>query len=105
MTIKGLLLPTAFADLAAAIQQGGTSLFVTIGKFDTYGNFFDVPLALDTTERDLLNWTDETYATYAVPDWSPEELDEYNADAESDPGGIPYITDFSQIVGFGWGRM
>jgi hypothetical protein len=105
MVVKGLELPTTFADLAQAIQQGGTPLFVTIGKFDAYGHQFDAPLQLFTTMRELLGWTDGAFSEFGVTDFAPGELEELNADAEGDPGGIPYITDFSQIVCFGLGKM
>jgi hypothetical protein len=105
MIVKGLELPAAFADLVPAIRQDGTPLFVTIGKFDAYGHHFDAPLQLFTRMQDLDGWDDEAFSGFGVTEFEPGELEEANADAEGDPGGIPYITDFSRIVCFDLGKV
>jgi hypothetical protein len=94
MEVNGLKLPDSYLRFLA--EEPGAIWYLK-ENVDAYGN----PLQTDfdpfeTVERMEQN-TAELAEGFSVEDWKPEWIEE----RAKEPGFIPFIDDFSQIVQFG----
>lgn len=103
MVVNGLTLPTSFVEFIG--NPNVPDRWVLKEQVDAYGNEFQSELRL---LRDVK--TMEAGAE-ALPELfeaqvraTPDELQQMDADGANQPGFVPYLVDFSQVVWFGDGH-
>lgn len=118
MTVNGLKLPDAFVALIDRPEpivwwnpKGGDERWIFRGG---EGGFYWVPegthdhhdyldvLQLIASVETIIEKTNLLPWAFFVDDYTPEEIAEWNADYDHVAGFIPFITDFSGIIQFGY---
>src|SRR5262245_58720468 len=118
MTVNGLTLPEAFVALIDRPQpivwwvpKGGNERWVYLGgeggvywvpevtpENHDYIDILELIRSLETIEKE----TNLLPLAFDIAAYTPEEIAEWNAQEAQRRGFIPFITDFSQLVQFGY---
>jgi hypothetical protein len=118
VTVNGLKLPDASAALIRQpqppirwlakgdaedwIYKGGEGGLYWIPKGDADSDDYLVDLDLFKSLAEVEEQTRELPVTMRVPSYTPQHIAQENAWYADRPGFLPFITDFSKIVHFGY---
>jgi SMI1/KNR4 family protein SUKH-1 len=99
ISVNGLDLPASFAELIS--RQDTPEDWMLKEDRDAYGNFWQMDLELYTDLERITADTNDMPRHFKLSIRTPAEIAKGNALSALNPGFIPFITDFSQIVVFG----
>jgi hypothetical protein len=103
MVVNGLKLPESFVQL---IRSGGLpNVWVLKMEVDAYGNEFQSELRLLRAVQPMEQGAEALPVLFELQvSATPEERQQMDADSANEPGFIPYLFDFSEVVWFGDGH-